>query len=121
MGHIDRSAIRLLCLITCEAECVHPHNRVSLRTRSRVSRRVYRECASGMRFVVSRPVAWKRDEREGNVSSIDIRALTPVGAGTRCPVCRDTDVRWFGILRICAACRRRFHWRDAGADVAQGA
>jgi uncharacterized protein (DUF983 family) len=36
-----------------------------------------------------------------------------LGSTRRCPHCGDANVRWFGILRVCAACERAFHWRDA--------
>ena len=54
-----------------------------------------------------------RDEKESTVASIDIRSLASLGAIKRCPVCRGTDVRWFGVLRVCAAGTHVFHWRDA--------
>ena len=47
------------------------------------------------------------------MATIDMRALTPLTTTRRCPFCRATDVRWFGILRVCVACANVFHWRDA--------
>jgi hypothetical protein len=51
------------------------------------------------------------------MTTIDVLALTPLGKGKRCPFCRGTDIRWFGILRVCAACAKMFHWRDTVSDV----
>jgi hypothetical protein len=48
------------------------------------------------------------------VASTDTRSLAPWGAIKRCPVCRGTDVRSFGVLRACGGCRHTFHRRDAG-------
>jgi hypothetical protein len=50
------------------------------------------------------------------MATIDFQALTPLGTATRCPFCRATNIRWFGILRVCVACANVFHWRDALAE-----
>ena len=47
------------------------------------------------------------------MATIDMRVLTPLTATRRCPLCRASNVRWFGILRVCVACANVFHWRDA--------
>lgn len=46
------------------------------------------------------------------MTTIDIRSLETAVTG-RCPQCGARDIRWFGILRICAHCRSMFHWRDS--------
>jgi hypothetical protein len=62
-------------------------------------------------------VAEERATKErGTMVTIDVRSLTSLGTRTRCPVCRGTDVRWFGILRVCVACANVFHWRDAANE-----
>ena len=45
------------------------------------------------------------------MSTIDNRSLTSAATAMRCPHCGATDICWFGVLRICAACRNAFHWR----------
>jgi transposase len=47
------------------------------------------------------------------MATIDLRALTPLTTTKRCPSCRASNVGWFGMLRVCAACGYVFHWRDA--------
>ncbi len=49
--------------------------------------------------------------------TIDVRLLTSSGTRKRCPVCHSTDVRWFGILRVCVACAHVFHWRDGVSEL----
>ena len=53
-----------------------------------------------------------RDDRERTVASSDIRSVAPLGAITRCPVCRATEVRWFGGVRVCVAGTHMFPGRD---------
>jgi uncharacterized protein (DUF983 family) len=47
------------------------------------------------------------------MNASDMQSLRSLGSTRRCPHCGDANVRWFGILRVCATCERAFHWRDA--------
>ena len=70
-----------------------------------------------MTLDVNGGVAEERAMKESRpMVTIDVRALTSSGAKKRCPVCRATDVRWYGILRVCVACANVFHWRDAVSE-----
>ena len=50
------------------------------------------------------------------MTTIDRRRRMRSGTTKLCPHCHGDNLRWFGILRICAACGITFHWRDALID-----
>jgi hypothetical protein len=41
------------------------------------------------------------------------QALTPLGTTQQCPCCHQSNILWYGSLRVCGACAHVFHWRDA--------
>ena len=51
------------------------------------------------------------------MNAVDIQSLLDLGSTKRCPYCLASHVRWFGIVRLCAACGKAFHWRDVVSDV----
>jgi hypothetical protein len=51
------------------------------------------------------------------MNTADIQSLPALDSTKHCPYCRASDVRWFGIVRLCAACGKAFHWRDVVSDV----
>ena len=59
-----------------------------------------------------------RNQREESVVNIlDIQSLQTLGSTKHCPFCLASHIRWFGILRLCVACGKAFHWRDAVSEV----
>jgi hypothetical protein len=51
------------------------------------------------------------------MNTVDIQSLEALGSTKRCPNCLASQLRWFGILRLCVACGKAFHWRDVVSEV----
>jgi hypothetical protein len=59
-----------------------------------------------------------RNQREESVmNAVDIQSLRTLGSTKHCPYCLASHIRWFGILRLCVACGKAFHWRDVVSEV----
>jgi hypothetical protein len=46
------------------------------------------------------------------MNTVDVGSLGAAPVSGRCPQCHATNIRWFGILRVCTACAYTFHWRE---------
>ena len=51
------------------------------------------------------------------MNTVDIQSLQTLGSTKHCPYCLASHIRWFGILRLCVACGKAFHWREVVSDV----
>jgi hypothetical protein len=51
------------------------------------------------------------------MNTVDIQSLQTLGSTKHCPYCLAGHIRWFGILRLCVACGKAFHWREVVSEV----